>query len=178
VLRDELLETQEGLKIRQLLERSVSGLAFNGSTGERVAERIRAMERNTGFESILALLGILHELSLSEEYEVLSRFRFQSPAQPRDRERMERVYAYLMGHFTSPIRLGEVAQLAGMTGTAFCRYFRERTNRSLSRFVAELQVGYASRLLAEEQLGIAGVGSCVGIPRCRTSIGSSGRSWG
>jgi AraC-like DNA-binding protein len=164
VLRDELLDTQEGLKIRQLLERSVSGLAFHSRTGERVAERIRAMEQSTGFESILALLGILHELSMSEEYEVLSRFRFQSPAQPRDRERMERVYAYLMGHFTSPVRLAEVAKLAGMTGTAFCRYFRERTNRSLSRFVAELRVGYACRLLAEERLGIAAVGLSCGYP--------------
>ena len=116
VLRDELLDTQEGLKIRQLLERSVSGLAFHSSTGERVAERIRAMERSTGFESILALLGILHDLSLSEEYEVLSRFRFQSPAQPRDRERMERVYAYLMGHFTSPIRLGRGGAVGGDDG--------------------------------------------------------------
>ena len=115
------------------------------------------MERSTGFESILALLRILHELSLTEEYEVLSRFRFQSPAQPRDRERMERVYAYLMGHFTSPIRLDDVARLAGMTGTAFCRYFRERTNRSLSRFVAERRVGYACRLSAPRR-GTQGLG--------------------
>lgn len=164
VLRDELLQTQEGVKIRQLLERSLRGLAFRGRTGERVAAMVRALEGAEGFERILRLLEILHALSLSEEFELLSGFTPEASLHPRDRARMERVYAYLMQHFTEPIRLAQVARVAGMTETAFCRYFRERTNRSFSRFVAELRIGNACRLLVEDAAGIARVGMRCGYP--------------
>jgi len=164
VLRDELLETQEGIRMRQLLERSASGLSFHGATRERVVAMLRALEGVEGFARILRLLEILDVLSLSDEYEVLSRFRFPSPSHPRHHDRMDRVYAHLMGRFTESVRLAEVARVAGMTETAFCRYFREHTNRTFSRFVAELRVGYACRLLAEEETSIARVGIRCGYP--------------
>lgn len=164
VLRDELLETHEGIRIRQLLERSAGGLSFHGDTRERVAAMLRALERTEGFSRILRLLEMLDILSRSEEYEVLSRFRYPRPLHPRHHDRMERVYAHLMARFTKPVRLAEVAHVAGMTETAFCRYFREHTNRTFSRFVAELRVGYACRLLAEEELPVMRVGIACGYP--------------
>jgi AraC-like DNA-binding protein len=164
VLRDELLETHEGIRIRQLLERSASGLSFHGATRERVAAMLRALEGTEGFARILRLLEMLDILSLSEEYEVLSHFRYPTPLHPRHHDRMDRVYAHLMGRFTEPVRLAELARVAGMTETAFCRYFREHTNRTFTRFVAELRVGYACRLLAEEEMPIVRVGISCGYP--------------
>jgi AraC-like DNA-binding protein len=164
VLRDELLETQEGMKIRQLLTQSVNGLSFHGATRDRVASMMDGLEETEGFERILRLLEILHTLSLSEEREVLSGFSFQTPQHPRDRDRMERVYAYLVSHFTEPVRLARVARIAGMSETAFCRYFRERTNRSFSAFLTELRMTYACKLLVEERMGIARVALSCGYP--------------
>jgi AraC-like DNA-binding protein len=64
------------------------------------------------------------------------------------------VYAYLMGHFTQAPHLDEVAAIANMTPTAFCRYFKERTNKSLAQFIAELRIGYACKLMLEEEVSI------------------------
>lgn len=164
VVRDELLETHEGIRLRQLLERSANGLSFHGATCTRVAPMLRALEGVDGFARILRLLEILDVLSLSDEYEVLSRFHFPSPAHPRHHDRMDRVYSHLMGRFAEPVRLAEVARIAGMTETAFCRYFREHTNRTFTRFVAELRVGYACRLLAEEEMPVMRVGIACGYP--------------
>ncbi len=155
ILAEQLLETQESLKIKQLLDRSHRGLEFYGQTREQVGERVQALAGTTGFESVLGLLHILHTLSLSDEYTVLSRLGLPTPLRPVDQERMERVYAFLMGHFTQTIRLDEVASIANMAPTAFCRYFKERTNKSLSQFIAELRIGYACKLMVEEGLSVS-----------------------
>lgn len=157
VLGEGLLNTQEGLKIKQLLERSAQGLVFVGETQRHVTQRLRTLVDAKGFDRILGLLHILHALSHSDEHHVLSRFGFSGALTPPDGERMERVFGYVMGRFTEPIRLDEVAAVASMTPTAFCRYFKERTNTSLSRFITELRIGYACKLLVEEDLSISQV---------------------
>jgi AraC-like DNA-binding protein len=157
IFNDGLLETQEGLKIRELLTRSERGLSFQGETRSTVIEQLKALQYAEGFDRILGLLGILHTLSLSEESLVLSRLGYAKGLRPMDQERMESVYAYLLGHFTEPIRLSDVASIARMSETAFCRYFKERTNMTLSRFVSELRIGYACKLLVEEDMTIARV---------------------
>lgn len=155
ILDDGLLDTQEGIKIKQLLKRSERGLAYQGDTQRRVTRAMKALARAEGFDAILRLLHILHVLSLSGEVHVLSRLGLARPLRPADQERMEQVIAYVMGHFTEPIRLDDVADIANMTRTAFCRYFKERTNKSLTEFIAELRIGYACKLLVEEDVNIS-----------------------
>lgn len=155
ILNDRLLETQEALKIRQLLLRSERGLAFHGETQQQVLSQLRGLIDAEEFDRILGLLKILHTLSLSEEGHVLSKLSYATQSGPGDQERMEKVYAYLMGHFSEPIRLSDVAAVARMSETAFCRYFKERTNKSLSQFITELRIGYACKLLVVEDVSIA-----------------------
>jgi AraC-like DNA-binding protein len=155
IFNDGLLETQEGLKIRELLARSERGLSFHGATQLRIIAQLEALGKAEDFDRILGLLGILHTLSLSDEWHVLSRLGYANVLRPTDQERMEKVYAYLMGNFTERIRLSEVATIARMSDTAFCRYFKERTNMTLSQFVTELRIGYACKLLVEADGTIA-----------------------
>ena len=164
VLEKDLLATQEALKIKQLLERSEQGLVFFGETQRRITDALQELAEAAAFDRVLGLLQILHTLSLSEEYRVLSRHGFASSLRSEDQERMEQMCAYVMGHFTEPIRLEEKAKLANMTPTAFCRYLKERTNKSLSQFITELRIGYARRLLAEEDLKISQVAYQCGYP--------------
>ena len=164
ILGEKLLSTQEGLKIQQLLKRTEQGLAFYGETQQDVTRKLEHLVRMEGFDSILGLLHILHTLSLSEEYEVLSRLGFVNQLSPTDQERMEQVYSYVMERFTEPIRLEKVAAVASMTETAFCRYFKERANKTLSQFIAELRIGYACKLLVEESLNISQIAYESGYP--------------
>lgn len=157
LLAEPVLATQEGLKIKQLLNRSARGLAFTGPTRDRVIPRLRTLVEAEGFARILGLLHILHTLALSEDDHVLSRDGVGVPLTPADGERMERVLTYVMGRFTESLRLADVAEVASMTPTAFCRYFKERTNKTLSQFIAELRIGYACKLLVEEDLSVSQV---------------------
>jgi AraC-like DNA-binding protein len=154
ILNDGLLDTQEGLKIRQLLTRSERGLSFSGATQQRVLAQLRELVHAEGFDRILGLLRILHTLSLSEEFQVLSHHGYAKLVKATDQDRMEKVVSYIMAHFAERIRLRDVAAVARMSETAFCRYFKEHTNLSLFQFVSELRIGHACKLLAEEDLSI------------------------
>jgi AraC-like DNA-binding protein len=154
ILNDGLLDTQEGAKIRQLLARSARGLAFRGAAQRQTARHLDDLLEAEGFDRILGLLRILHTLSLTDEYQVLSREGYANPLRTADPARMEKVVSYIMEHFSRPIRLADVAAVANMADTAFCRYFKEHTNLSLFRFIAELRIGYACKLLAEEELSV------------------------
>ncbi|ARA94324.1 hypothetical protein AWN76_014955 [Rhodothermaceae bacterium RA] len=157
LLADPVLETQEGIMIKHLLDRSAHGLAFTGPTRDQVIPLLRALVQAEGFARMLGLLQILHTLALSDDVQVLSREGLGVALTSTDGERMERVLSYVMGRFTEPLRLADVAAVASMTPTAFCRYFKERTNKTLTQFIAELRIGYACKLLVEEDLSISQV---------------------
>jgi AraC-like DNA-binding protein len=64
------------------------------------------------------------------------------------------VHDYTMANYRTSINLDEVASLAGMATSAFCRYFKTRTNKPFFDFVSELRVGFACKLLMDNQLSI------------------------
>ena len=47
------------------------------------------------------------------------------------------------------MRLEELAAHVGMNPAAFSRYFKQRTGQTLVRYVNEMRVGYACKLLQE-----------------------------
>jgi AraC-like DNA-binding protein len=155
ILNDRLLETQEAVKLRQLLARAERGLSYYGETQRWVAAQLRRLLDTEGFERVLVLLHILHHLSLSDEHQVVSRQGYAHHLRAPDQERMGQVIAYIMSHFTEPIRLRDIAAVGNMSETAFCRYFKEHTNLTLFQFISELRVGYACKLLVGEETTIA-----------------------
>jgi AraC-like DNA-binding protein len=59
------------------------------------------------------------------------------------------VFDYVMLNFPREIRLDTVADVAHMSPTAFCRYFKQRTRKTFSRFLNEVRIGNACKLLLE-----------------------------
>ena len=59
-----------------------------------------------------------------------------------------------MKNFHEDIHLEEVAKLANMTPNSFCRFFKIRTQKSLTQFINEIRVGHACKLLQSEDNSI------------------------
>ena len=70
---------------------------------------------------------------------------------------MDKVYQYIMNNFTKKIKLEDVASIASMTPTSFCKYFRTRTQKTFTNFLNEVRIGYACKLLCDENLNIADI---------------------
>lgn len=63
--------------------------------------------------------------------------------------RIEKVYTHLNLNFNRTISLDEVATIANMNSTAFCRFFKKLTQKTLIQYLTELRISHACRILIE-----------------------------
>ncbi len=142
-------ETPELNPVKQLLQRSLTGLHFFGDTATHIAAEIRTMACRTGFQRLMQLQSLLFSLALSDEYESLSSPSFSQSFPGSRNERIAKVYEFVMYNFKNKISLEEVASVASMSKEGFCRYFRKSTGKTFLEFLNVIRIGYACRLLLQ-----------------------------
>ncbi|WP_222984965.1 AraC family transcriptional regulator [Flagellimonas meishanensis] len=62
-------------------------------------------------------------------------------------QRMGKVFDYMFSHFQEQISLKAIADVASMTPTAFCRFFKLHTRKTYTQFLQELRLEHACKLL-------------------------------
>lgn len=75
-------------------------------------------------------------------------------------KRLDKVKKYIIQNIHKPITLLEIANIAGMNKTAFCRYFRSKTEKSYTFYVNELRISIATQLLSDERKQITVSEAC------------------
>jgi AraC-like DNA-binding protein len=142
--------------IRGLFDKAQCGIVFSRETVQRIAPRIKNLEKRSGFDSVLELMSILHDLSTSRNLRVLSTGTAWAPdALFSDSRRVEKVVQFMNENFGKAIRLGEVAKIAGMTETAFSRFFKAKTGVTFVDCLNDIRLGHASRMLIDTTNSIA-----------------------
>ena len=106
-------------------------------------------------QRFIILLEILRTLSKSKTI-ALSSFIYEKQYSDLEGKRMSAVMEYTMNNYQNQISLESVAMIAAMTKNAFCKYFKKRTNKTYFRFLNELRIENASKLLlSNSELSIA-----------------------
>lgn len=170
----DFLDKPEMNTLKQLLQHARQGLEWQGETRNATEKALKKMAAlPAGFDRVLALLILLNDLSHATDYRYITSADYTNTlklADPDERKadtnvpqpssayrRMQIVHDYVLGHFADAISLDAVADLAGMSPTAFCRYFKLRANKTFSEFVTEVRVGHARKLLMAGQLSVTQV---------------------
>ena len=102
-------------------------------------------------------MQILHELSRSSECDYLASAGYSNTSDEKDINKMDKVYKYVMENFAEKILLDDVAAIAHMTPSAFCKYFKRKTNKTFTYFVNEIRISYACELLMNKDLEISNI---------------------
>lgn len=151
----ELLEKNNMSSIRRMLAESSHGIAFGMPTIMRIYQELKVLlETKDSFYRVLQLYKILYELSISDDYRLLSSSEFAHSQDTHESRRVKKVRDYVAQHFKDEIRLAELADLVGMTPTAFSRFFKVRTGKSISDYIIDVRLGYAARKLADSSMSI------------------------
>jgi AraC-like DNA-binding protein len=151
-------------KIRDLLQRSSRGICFTGETRQMLTERITELPSQNPAATIIEVLQILHVLSLSHNYFLLSSPGFiHHSSSDEESTRMGKVYDYILQNFKRDLTLEEVAAIAYLSPSAFCRYFKKFTRKTLSEFLIDFRIGYACKLLQNNNMGISQVSGEAGF---------------
>lgn len=141
--------------VAQLLDRAKLGIAFGQSAIMRCYSQIvQLTEAQPDFYRILKFLELLNTLAEETDYTTLASSSFASLEESSDSRRIRKVEEYVAKHFDEEIRLEKMAELAFMSPTAFSRFFKLHTGRTLSEYIIETRLGNASRLLAGSNLPV------------------------
>ena len=128
LLGDSLMSRNQFASIKEMLERAKHGLAFPTSAIMKVYSLldVLANEKNS-FKQFLSFVQILYELSRSKyrELDVTAGSEQSSPA--AEDPRIASVKDYVASKYNEDITLEQLADIAGMTPTAFSRFFKLHT---------------------------------------------------
>ncbi len=144
--------------IRIMLEKSSRGILFSRETIQQLAPRIIALDKRHGFDSMLELMSILHDLSTSRNYRLLSDASFntsQNETHNYHSRRIEKTLEYMNKNFDKQVSLAEVAKIANMSDVSFSRFFKQRTGNTFVDNQTQIRLGHASRLLIDTTHSVA-----------------------
>lgn len=148
-LGEHMLEKEEMAALKKLFVKSMHGLEFYGETRKKVTRMMEELTRRQGLSSVIHLLQILETLAASKSYHLISSVTYDNTFNENETGRMNQVYEYVIKNFKQKIRLKEVADLVNMTPTSFSRYFTMRSNKPFSKFISEIRIKHACKLITE-----------------------------
>lgn len=150
--------------IRNMLQQARKGLAFPLSAIMHVYPLLISLsEVKDGFYAVQQFLKILYELSRQDGAHTLATSSYAKVDVESDSRRVLKVKNYISTHYQDELRLTELASIAGMSSSAFSRFFKLHTGRNLSDYIIDLRLGYASRQLVDTSKSISEISYSCGF---------------
>jgi AraC-like DNA-binding protein len=147
---DKFLQRNQMAFMRSMFERSLRGIQFSQETVLNIMPRLIGLPLKSGFDSVLELTSILHDLSISSNIRTLSDSTFNNlETLSYNSRRIESVMTYINNNFEKNITLSDAAKIATMSDVAFCRFFKLRTGKTFIDTLNEVRIGHSSRMLIE-----------------------------
>jgi AraC-like DNA-binding protein len=152
----------ESKSILKLINLSQRGIKLTGKTNYEVSSLMRSITTSTGFNRIMLLLSILEIIDLQKDYQLLASPIVQNTINVSDSERLNKVYKYMINNFQQEITLDKAASIASLSAPAFCRYFKQRTNKTFIKFLNEIRISHACRMLEDQDFPVANISYACG----------------
>ncbi len=137
-----------------LLHKAERGLRFYGQTKIIVTDKLRELVESDGLLRLGIFLQIIDILARSEEYEILASVGYKKSFNFNDIDRFNEVYQFLLENFHRDITLDEVSRICNMTPNSFCRFFKQKTQKTFTLFLNEIRIGHAKKLLQNKNYTI------------------------
>ena len=131
-----ILEKNQFNSIRKMLEKAQRGISFPMSSILKVYHLLeKLVSEEQSFYAVINFLTILYELSIEEDYKVLASSSFAKITDIHsESRRIQKVQNYINERYQQDIRLNLLAELVGMAPSAFSRFFKLRTGKTLSDY--------------------------------------------
>jgi len=153
-LGEQFLSIPEMENFKNILRLSSRGIVLYGETREKINALMKNMITMSGLKRLSALFDIFDLLANSTEYELLASPGFTQKIELKSTDRFGKVTEYIMRNFDKDITLPEAASIANMAVTTFCNFFRDHFRVTFVEYVNTIRVGYACKLLGDEDRNI------------------------
>lgn len=145
--------------ITRMMQAAKKGLSFPLQAIMKVYGMLDTLSSvKDGFYAVQQFLTILYELSRCENARTLASSSYAKVTVEDDSRRILKVKNFISKNYMDELRLPELASLAGMSSSAFSRFFKLHTGRNISEYIIDLRLGYAARMLVDTAKSISEIG--------------------
>jgi len=148
-------ELKESSKINDLFNRASRGIKITGDTQKKIAAKMEKLTKKTDFDRIICLMELLNLLATSKDIEYITNEGYTGTILQTKTDRLSDVYKYITTNYYNDISLDEISKIANLSPTAFCRLFKQRTNRHFVEYLNEVRISNACKFLLETNLNIS-----------------------
>lgn len=150
--------------IKNMFDRSRRGVSFSNETINNIAPRILSLDKKSGFDSVMELMNILHDLSISRNVVTLSdSIITQEQTLISNSRRIDQAFEFMNQNYANPITLADVSRIANMTEVGFSRFIRKHTGYTFIESLTEIRISHVARMLIDTSHSIAEISSACGF---------------
>lgn len=151
------LDAEEFSSVKKLLIESLKGIQFKNSTAKELRKKFNTLEQGQGIKNFSIIVQILARLSKEKRMKMLSDVSLNLHDAKEEEERFKNVHEYIINKFRKKLYIREVAEIAGLSESAFSHYFKKHSLKSFSDFVIDLRLYYARELLRNTSTSITSI---------------------
>ena len=138
------------LSMRKMMNEAQKGLSFPLNAIMKVYGLLDSLSSiKEGFYAVTQFITILYELSKCPGAKPLASSSFAKIAVEDDSRRILKVKNFISKNYQDEIRLPQLSDIAGMSPSAFSRFFKLHTGRNLTEYIIDIRLGAASRMLVD-----------------------------
>ena len=147
------LALREASFLKALYQKALKGLCFEGND-PLLNTFFSAIAKSTALRRLTSLIEVLAYVQQQAQAIMLVSPNYAILNQIGDYDRMNRIMDFIRVHYRQKIQLQEIAQQAGMTENSFCRYFKQKTGKTLIQFINEIRISFACKQLKDSDQSI------------------------
>lgn len=152
----QFLELPETAKLSQFVSLAERGMKLKSTDAQKLIPLVRRVYETNGLDRMILLLQILNFLSQCDYDFLTNQLNVKSISDDQGK-RLDDIFRFTLQEYHRTIKLEEVASLANLSPSAFCRYFKQHTRKTYIVFLNEFRVSQACKLLANRDKSVTEV---------------------
>lgn len=141
--------------LKDMMDASKVGIAFGMKAIMKVYDRLCELAQSEpSLHAAQTMLNVMLDLAATGDYHTLSSSHYSHAELPVASRRIQKLKDYIDCHYQEEIRMETLSELVNMTPNALSRFFKQRTNRSISGYINEVRIAQATLLLTSSAMTV------------------------
>jgi AraC-like DNA-binding protein len=125
------------------------GFEFFGDAARRGGDLMRRIGEACGFQRLALFFELIDLLARTPEKKILASPDYAPTLDKETLGVVHDVISYIVDNLPGTVRMSEAAAIAGMTQSAFSRFFKKNTGANFVDYSRKLRIGRACKLLSD-----------------------------
>ena len=162
-LGDKFFEIPENASLKKFLIESTRGYEFDGHAKKQIISLLSKMINSNDVERLFDLFSIFKMFASSREFHLLSSPHSIESFLLKENEVMQKALQYILRNFHDRIRIKDLLEITNMSYPSFYSHFMSSYKMSFKKYLLDVRIDYACKLLKDENQNIAEIAYSCGF---------------